>query len=167
MQLIKIFLSQCLFRKLPKDWSISLEAYKGTSLFYLSVFWILQALLMGEASEAFVAALCELILTQVFVFAVLSLTGRRRLVLPAATFIMGAESILGLLAVPVIVWLRVAERLELLVAFYSLVLIALWALAVLGHVFRQVLAKPSSFGFGVAFAYALETYLGTLLLLVL
>ncbi len=167
MRLVKIFVSQCFFRKLPQDWSISFEDYARTALFYLGVFWVIQILLMGEPAEALIAAVSELVLTQVFVFIVLSLAKRRRLFFPAATLIMGAEGIIGILAVPVLVWLRVAEGPALLAAFYSLVLFFLWGLAVLGHIFHQALARPSSFGFGVACAYAVETYLGTFFLLVL
>ncbi len=167
MQLIKVFVSQCFFRKLPQDWSASLKDYKRTALFYLGVFWGIQTLLMGDLAEALIAAVSELGLTQVFVFIVLYLVKRHRLFVPAATLIMGAESIVGTHAVPGVVWLRSEEGTVLLIAFYSLVLFCLWGLAVLGHIFRQALAKPSSFGLGVACAYAVETYLGTLFLLVL
>ncbi|MFN3919768.1 MAG: hypothetical protein ACK4JF_05710 [Methylohalobius sp.] len=167
MQLVKTFVSLCFFRRLPQDWSISLKDYEKTALFYLAVFWSIQSLLMGEPAEAFVAAISELILTQIFVFFVVCLARRRGFFFPAATLIMGAEGVVGLLAIPGLVWLRVAEGPALLAAFYSLMLFLLWGLAVLGHIFRQVLARPSSFGFGVACVYAAETYLGTLFLLVL
>ncbi len=167
MRLVKIFASQCLFQPLPKDWPISREESNRTILFYLAVFWSIQILFLGDAAEAFLATILELVLTLGFLFAVLGLTKRLSSFVPAATFIVGAEALLGILAIPVIVWLRVAEGAELLVAFYSLIALSLWGLAVLGHVFRQVLARPPSFGFGVACAYAVETYLGTLFLLVL
>jgi hypothetical protein len=167
MRLVKIFASQCLFQPLPQDWSISREESSRTIWFYLAVFWSIQLLLIGDAAEAFLATILELVLTLGFLFAVLSLTKRLCFFVPAATYLMGAEALLGLLAIPVIVWLRVAEDAELLIAFYSLVVLSLWGLVVLGHVFRQVLARPSSFGFGVACAYAVEAYLGTLFLLLL
>jgi hypothetical protein len=167
MQLVKTFFSLCFFRRLPQEWSISPKDYEKTALFYLAVFWGIQGLLIGDPSEAFVAALSELILTQVFVFVVLYLARRRGFFFPTATLIMGAESLIGLFAIPWLVWLRVAEGPALLAAFYSLMLFLLWGLAVLGHIFRQALARPSSFGFGVACVYAAETYLGTLFLLVL
>lgn len=140
--------------------------YKKTAVFYSGLFWGIQILLMEEPVEALIAAVSELVLTQVFVLVVLALARRRHLFFPTATLIMGAESLVGLLAVPGIVWLRVAEGPVLVAAFYSLMLFSLWGLAVLGHIFHQALAKPSSFGFGIACAYAVETYLGTLFLLV-
>lgn len=167
MQLVKAFVSLCFFRRLPQDWSISLKDYEKTALFYLAVFWSIQSLLMGEPALGLVAALSELILTQIFVFVVLCLARRRCFFFPAATLVMGAESLVGLLAIPGLVWLRVAEGPILLVAFYSLMLFLFWGLAVLGHIFCQILVRPSSFGFGVACVYAAETYLGTLFLLVL
>lgn len=167
MRLVKMFVSQCFFRKLAQDYSISFEDYERTAFFYLGLFWGIQNLLMGEPSEALIAAVSELVLTQVFVFVVLSLASRRHSFFVTATLIMGAESVVGMLAIPGLVWLRVAEGPALLAAFYSLLLFSLWGLAVLGHIFHQVLARPSSFGFGVACAYAVETYLGTLFLLVL
>lgn len=64
------------------------------------MFWGIQGLLIGDPSEAFVAALSELILTQIFVFVVLYLARRRSFFFPTATLIMGAESLIGLLAIP-------------------------------------------------------------------
>ncbi|GAB6067750.1 hypothetical protein JCM13664_10680 [Methylothermus subterraneus] len=167
MHLIKLFISQSFFQKLPQNWSVSREDYEKTALVYLGAFWAIQTLLMGEPAEAFVAAICELILTQVFVFIVLALARRRNWFFPTATLIMGAESLVGMFAIPWVIWLRVAEGPALLAAFYGLMLFVVWGLAVLGRIFHQVLARPASFGLGVACAYAVETYLGTLFLLVL
>ncbi|MCX8049914.1 MAG: hypothetical protein N3A55_09720 [Methylohalobius sp.] len=167
MHLIKLYLFQSFFRSTLQDCSVSSGDVHRTAIFYLSIFWTIQFLLLGEAVETFLASISELVLTWVFIFIALALARRRHLFLPVAALTMGAEGLIGLLAIPVIVWLRIAEGPALLVAFYSLILFALWGLAVLGHVFHQALARPTSFGFGVACAYAVETYLGTLMLLVL
>ncbi|BCX82547.1 hypothetical protein MIT9_P2133 [Methylomarinovum caldicuralii] len=163
----RLVLSQCFLRRLPAHWSVTMEDFNRNAVFYFGVFWLIQILLIGEPAEAFVAAVSELALSLVFVVAVLGLNGRREAFLPTATLIMGAMGWIGLAALPVLVWLRVAEDLQLVIAFYASWVFVAWGIVVLGHIFRQVLARAPSFGFGLACAYAVETYLGTLVLLVL
>ncbi|HEB78559.1 MAG TPA: hypothetical protein ENI90_08535 [Methylothermaceae bacterium] len=167
MRLTKLVLSQCFLRRLPEAWSVSQDDFKRVAVFYFGVFWIIQILLIGDPAEAFVATVSELALTLVFVFAVLGVVGKRHAFLPVATLLLGAVGWIGLFAIPCIVWLRLAEHTMLLVAFYSSLVFPVWGIVVLGHIFRQALARTPSFGFGVACAYAVETYLGTLILLVL
>ncbi len=167
MRLTRLLLSQCFFRRLPPEWSVTREDYKRSALFYSGVFWIVQLLLIGDPAEAFVATVSELVLTQLFVFGVLAIAGRGRAFLPVATLVMGAAGWIGLFAIPCVIWLRLAEDVQLLAAFYATWMFPVWGIVVLGHIFRQALAKTPSFGFGVACAYAVEAYLGTLILLVL
>ncbi len=167
LQHTRLVLSQCFLHRLPAHWSVTLADFKRNALFYFGVFWLVQILLIGDPAEAFVATASELCLSLAFVFAVLGLNGRREAFLPTATLVMGAVGWIGLLAIPVLVWLRLAEDLELVVAFYTSWVFVAWGIVVLGHIFRQALARAPSFGFGLACAYAVETYLGTLVLLVL
>ncbi len=167
MRLTRLLLSQCFLRRLPPEWSVSQEDYKRAAVFYFGVFWIVQLLLIGDPAEAFVATVSELVLTQLFVFGVLAIAGRSRAFLPMVTLVMGTAGWIGLFAIPCVIWLRLAEGIPLLVAFYATWMFPIWGIVVLGHIFRQALAKTPSFGFGVACAYAVETYLGTLILLVL
>gem|GEM_PF-2107536 len=167
MRKIGLFLSQCFFLRLPEDWSLSEDDFKWVAVFYFAVFWCIQILLIGEPAEALIAAASEVLLTQLFVFAVLALYQRGEFFIPTATLLMGSVGIVGALAVPFIIWLRLSEDGLLVAAFYCLVACGIWGLAVLAHIFRQALSKTPSFGFGIACAYAVETYLGTLILLVL
>ncbi len=167
LQVVGLFLSQCFFLKLPEDWSLSEDDFKWAAVFYFAVFWAIQTLLFGEPAEAMIAAASEVILTQIFVFTVLSMTGRGESFTPVSTLLMGAVGIIGMLAVPVVIWLRMSEDGLLVTAFYILIALACWGLLVLANIFRQALSKTPSFGFGLACAYAVETYLGTLILLVL
>lgn len=165
LQHTKLVLSQCFLRRLPSHWSVTMDDFNRNAVFYFGVFWLIQILLIGEPAEALVAAVSELALSLIFVVAVLGLNGRREAFLPTATLIMGAMGWIGLAALPVLVWLRVAEDLQLVIAFYASWAFVAWGIVVLGRIFRQALAP--SFGFGLACAYAVETYLGTLVLLVL
>lgn len=167
MRLTKLVLSQCFLRRLPSKWSVSQEDYQRAAVFYFGVFWTVQFLLIGDPAEAFIATVSEWVLTQIFVSVVLAMVKRRHTFLPMATLLMGAVGWVGLFAIPFVVWLRLAEDTMLLVAFYATLVFPVWGIVVLGHVFRQALAKTPSFGFGVACAYAVEAYLGTLILLVL
>ncbi len=167
MRVVGLFLSQCFFLRLPEGWSVSEDDFKWAAIFYFVVYWCIQILLIGEPAEALIAAGSEVILTQIFVFAILSLMGRQELFLSTSTLLMGSVGIIGAIAVPVIIWLRLAEDKALIASFYIIVACGLWGLAVLAHIFRQALSRTPTFGFGVACAYAVETYLGTLILLVL
>lgn len=166
MTMIKLFLAQCFFRPLPQDLEISERAFEYSAVFYMSVFWAIQGLLIDPA-EASIAAACEVLLTLAFIAVVLWWNDRFEFFYSSAVIMMGSIATIGLLAIPVIVWLRLASGSELVLSFYVMMLFPLWGLAVVGHFFRQLLAKPRSVGFGMACAYAVETYLGTLVLLVL
>ena len=167
MKVIGLFLSQCFFFRLPQDWQLTEDDFKWAAVFYFAVFWCIQILMIGEPAEALIAAASEVILTQIFVFAVLAVMGREEYFMPTSTLLMGSVGIIGTVAVPLIIWLRLAEDQALLASFYTLMACGLWGLAVLAHLFRQALSRTPTFGFGLACAYAVETYLGTLILLVL
>jgi len=166
VEMAKLFLSQCFFRPLPQEWHYSDKAFEYTAVFYLLVFWVIQGLLVNPA-EGSIAAACEVILTLAFTGVFLLIKGKTAIFFPLSTVVMGTVATIGLLSIPILVWLRLASGGELLAAFYTTLAFLLWGLLAVGNIFRQLLAKPASYGFGVACAYALETYVGTLFLLVI
>jgi hypothetical protein len=93
----------------------------------------------------------------VFIQALLYLLSRGTRILQTLTAMAGSGSLLGLVALPLVLWGQPSQAEEQVsgLLLYAWLLLLLWNLLVAGHILRHALSTSLGIGVGVALLYAL------------
>ena len=155
-QLVRLFAAICLLRAAPQDLPAS-RALLGITLgLYLLFAWLLAIPAYGQARAVWVALLDTALLI-VFIQLLLYLLGRGTRILQTLTAMAGCGSLLGLLALPLVLWGQPTQAEEQVsgLLLYAWLLLLVWNLFVTGHILRHALSTSLGIGTGVALLYAL------------
>jgi hypothetical protein len=156
MQLVRMFAAICLLRAAPQDLPAS-RVLLGYALgFYLLFAWLLAIPAYGQVRALLVALLDTAVLIA-FLQALLYLLGRSARILQTLIAMAGAGSLLGLLALPLVLWGQPSQAEEPVggLLLYAWLLLLVWNLVVAGHILRHALSTSLGIGIGVALLYAL------------
>jgi len=156
MQLVRLFAAICLLRAAPQDLPASRMLLVIAFGFYLLFAWLLAIPAYGQA-RAVPLALLDVALLIAFIPAVLYLRSRGARILQTLTAMAGSGSLLGLLALPLVLWGQPSQAEEQVsgLLLYVWLLLLVWNLLVAGHILRHALSTSLGIGVGVALLYAL------------
>jgi hypothetical protein len=156
MPLIRLFLDICLLNKGPQDSPASSLLLGLTVAANLAV-GIALSLIEAAKAEALIQAAVGALLLGGFLWIALSFTGKRSRFLQTATAAFGADTLISIAALPLLVWGRWATDAQGLVAIL-LLLLMLWQMAVIGHILHHALSVSFPAGLGLALAYTATSY---------
>jgi hypothetical protein len=156
MQMLWPFVGICLLRAAPQDLPASRALLALVLTAYLLLAWLLAIPAYGQ-TRAVGVALLDTALLAAFIQILLFLLSRRARILQTLTAMAGSSSLLGVIALPLVLWGQPSQAGEpvsglLLYAWLSLLL---WNLVVAGHILRHALSTSFGIGLGVALLYAL------------
>jgi hypothetical protein len=156
MQLVRLFAAICLLRAAPQDLPASRMLLGITLGLYLLCSWLLAIPAYGQM-RAVPVALLDTGLLIVFIQTLLYLLSRSARSLQTLTAMAGSGSLLGLLALPLVLWGQPAQMDEPLggLLLYAWLLLLVWNLLVAGHILRHALSTSLGIGTGVSLLYAL------------
>ena len=156
MQLVRLFAAICLLRAGPQDLPVSRTLLRITLGCYLLFAWLLAIPAYGQG-RALLVALLDAALMVMFVLAVLYLLSRSARIPQTLTAMAGCGSLLGLLAVPLVLWGQPGQAEEQVsgMLLYVWLLLLVWNLLVAGHILRHALSTSLGIGTGVSLLYAL------------
>ena len=109
------------------------------------------------AVRAFQVGLLDSALLVVFIQSLLLLLQRNARILQTLTAMAGSGCLLGLIALPLVLWGQPSEAEEQVsgLLLYAWLLLLVWNLLVAGHILRHALSTSLAIGIGVALLYAL------------
>jgi hypothetical protein len=152
--LVKPFLELALFRRKPQDLPQS-----------LLLLWVVLAAhaLMGfaffmqriGAFEALLAGMCGTTLLALLTASLLALNGLRARIVRTLTALAGIDLVIGVVALPVSIWLHLGldgGAVDGLASLLFLLLLA-WNLGAAGHVLRHALSAPLAMGVVIALIF--------------
>jgi hypothetical protein len=149
--LFNLFLDICLFRKGPQDVPASPVLLKLSLITYglsgLVVMWV-----NTKLSTALLQTLLDLVLLIGMTYGVLQMQGFGARFGQTMTALLGTGTLLGLMALPVVIWMGEAatdDRMRLSWLLFSLLLG--WSMVVMAHVLRHALSTSRA----IAMLYAL------------
>jgi len=156
MQLVRLFAAICLLRAAPQDLPASRILLGVTLGLYLLFTWLLAIPAYGQARAVWLALLDTALLVA-FIQVLLFLLARGPRILQTLTAMAGSGSLLGLLALPLVLWGQPSQMEEQVsgLLLYAWLLLLVWNLLVAGHILRHALSTSLGIGVGVALLYAL------------
>jgi hypothetical protein len=155
--MLRYFVSLCLLRSGPADAPPSSSLLVQTLLAYLSIGWLISMLHL-ELAEGLLSTLVDATLLIGMTGVLLAVRGYKARLQQTLIALMGAGILLGVLALPLLLWLKiVAQQAGLSPRLASLLLIGLmmWSIAITAHIMRQALSVSFTVGVLVAVIYAL------------
>ena len=154
MALIKLFVDIVLFRKGPQDVPASQLLLGLCLLAYLLIGELM--LLMDETLlRATLQVLLDVAMLGGFVVITLKFAGYSERVLQTLSALLAVDVLISILAFPVMISVSSgAER----GGGYLLVMLMVWHLAVMAHIFRQALSRSWWTGYAVAMLYTLLSF---------
>jgi hypothetical protein len=156
MQLVRLFAAICLLRAAPQDLPASRMLLGITLGMYLLFAWLLAIPAYGQ-TRAVPVALLDTALLIAFIQGLLYLLARGARILQTLTAMAGSGSLLGLLALPLVLWGQPSQTEEQVsgLLLYAWLLLLVWNLLVAGHILRHALSSSIAVGVGVSLLYVL------------
>jgi len=152
--IVNPFIQICLLRQGPQDLPTSgiLLAIALTAHTVMSIVWSNISL---SAVDALLSGLLDTLLLVVLTTTLLYAQRRKERVVQTLTALAGTGTIITFLALPVSGWLQRVDQSagEGGLAVIVLLLLMVWSLAVVAHIFRHALSIPYFFGLVVAVVF--------------
>ncbi|ADE15449.1 conserved hypothetical protein [Nitrosococcus halophilus Nc 4] len=154
--MLRYFLSLCLLRSGPADAPPSSALLTQTLLAYLGIGWLISMLHL-EFVDGLLSSTVDTVLLIGMTGGLLAVRGYTARLQQTLIALTGAGIILGILALPLLLWLDAAQQAGLPPGVVSLLLFGLmiWSLAVTAHIMRQALSVSFTVGVLIAVIYAL------------
>jgi len=156
MPLIRLFLDIGLLRKGPQDGPASILLLAFTVSANLAVGTGL-AFLEADGAEALAQSLVGVLLLAGFLWVTLNFTGKAPRLLKTATAAFGCDTLISLVAIPILLWARLTPGAPGMAGMLLLVLM-LWQMTVIGHILRHALSVSFLAGLGLALGYTVVSY---------
>lgn len=152
--LFRAFLDICLLRRGPQDIPAS-AALLGFTLVLYSFGSLIIARSSLDWAPAMQAAVAETLLMCGLSYILLQVTGLAARWIQTATAIAGTNFVLVIIALPLLVWLVYARanNLDASVPALLFLLLVVWHIVILAHIFRHALSRGYGTGVLVALGY--------------
>jgi len=152
--MLNAFLDICLFRKNPQDLP------KSNVLLCLSVAGYmlastLLALLSEQLTDATMAGIIEAMLVMLFTYGLLQIRNKTERWSQTVTALSGAGIIISLIAFP-LYYLSTTDNQEGIsqsIGLLLLIVLIIWNIAIMAHIFRHALQTTIGFGIAIAVSY--------------
>jgi hypothetical protein len=150
--LFNLFLDICLFRKGPQEVPASPVLLKLSLITYglsgLVVMWVINT----KLSTALLQTLLDLVLLVGMTYGVLQMQGFGARFGQTMTALLGTGTLLGLMALPVVIWMGEAATDDgMTLPWFLFYLLLGWSIAVMAHVLQHALSTTRA----IAMLYAL------------
>ncbi len=135
-------------------------ASKGLFKYFLGLYFAVNTLLISLSVNFLYAglqALVELALLILFIWGMLWFSHKAARFRQTATAALGCGSIFTVASLPFFYWIETHIGASQMLKFFIIMLL-IWNLVVVGHIFRHALSKPLPFGLGLAFLYVFFSY---------
>lgn len=154
--MLRYFISLCLLRAGPADAPPSSALLIQTLLAYLGIGCVISMLHL-EFADGLLSSLVDTSLLVGMTGGVLAVRGYTARLQQTLIALAGAGIVLGILALPLLLWLDGAQQAGVSPGMVSLLLFALmvWSLAVTAHIMRQALSVSFPMGVLIAVIFAL------------
>jgi hypothetical protein len=156
--ILRTFLDICLFRRGPQ--------HLPASTFFLIFVLLANAavgLIILSMEAPFLAAipqfLVSIALLAGFSWTVLAFDGKTVRFQQTLTALLGADTVISLLALPFLLWISQYQRFG--PAYYVLIASMVWSVAVVGHIIRHALSSSYLYGLGMAILYFFASFQAT------
>lgn len=156
MSIFSDYLPISLLMANPLELPKSVTFLKQNLLFNFVIEIFIQANMI-DPTEALAEVIIQTLLTFIFVFILLRLNRTPHLYVQTVTAILFCENIVALFAVPIVVWLTVAES----VISYSIAgLLVLWNFILITFIAKSIIVIDILSSMVVSFVYFAITYVG-------
>lgn len=154
LELFKLLFNICLFKKEPKD----IPESNGVLYLIVSVYAVIKVLifLLDPANTLF-QALVEILLILGLSWGILWVSRKKFRYLQTVSALVGTEAVISFFATANT---AIQESQSSQLAFFIIITLMLWHLAVTGYIFSKALDQSFFFGLGVSFIYILLSYQG-------
>lgn len=154
LALLKAFLAISVLRAAPQDLPASSMLLILAVLVYAMVGLVLSVITLPWGS-AVLASLLDTMLLVAFGYTALTLRGLSARFIQTATALTGSLAVLGIVSLPLTVWLYQAEILHMDSGIPSGLLFAvlLWNVMVIAHIFRHALNATLGIALAISIAY--------------
>ncbi len=156
-ELIKQYLPLCWYEHQPLQLTRSMSFFKQNLLFYFVIEYFMQANMTDDPFESFTEVFVQVFLALIFIALLLKLNKTLYAYVQVTTAILVSSNAIALFVVPVLIWLTVEED---ILSYYSLGILFIWELTVIGYIFKKALGINSAASLVVSFLYFIITYLG-------
>lgn len=150
-QLIVLFFEIAIFRKGPQDVPASPWVLRLILPVYVAVN-LLILLLNEDWSSAFAQVFVDFLLNVGFSWPLLYFAGKSGRFQQTLSALIGADIVINCIRIPAVASLN-TEAADL--AYIVMMVLMIWHLSVIGHIFRHALDKPIFFGLVLALLYLL------------
>jgi hypothetical protein len=154
MPLLRLFWDICQFRKGPQDVPAS-QALLQLNIAAYSVVSVLQALLDNDWLQGLLQVPLAAAILLAFVWVSLTAAGKPNRLLQTLIAMFATDALISSLALPVQVLLKINPDASL--AHLAMLLLMLWHMGVIGHIFRHALSRSLTIGLALSFVYIVFT----------
>jgi cyanate permease len=155
VELLKLLLEICRFKKAPQDLPYSVGLLKiliGIDLVVSFVMINFELTTLTALFEAIVGVLLILLSGWITVY----FSGKRQRFCQTASALIGVDALIGFYAIPALATMATGNNSALV--FWVMFGLMIWHWAVTGHIIRHAIDKSLAFGLGVAFLYIVASY---------
>ncbi len=156
--ILKTFLDICLFRRGPQDLPPS-TFFLGSVLLANAAVGLIILSMEASLLAAVPQFLISITLLAGFSWIVLAFGGKTIRFRQTLTALLGADTLISLLALPFLIWISLSQRFG--PVYYILIASMMWSVAVVGHIIRHALSSSYLYGLGLAILYFLASFQAT------
>ena len=156
-ELIKQYLPLSWYKNQPLQLTRSVSFFKQNLLIYFVIEYFMQANMTDDPFESLTEVLVQIFLALIFIALLLKLNKTLYAYIQVTTAILLSSNAIALFVVPVLIWLTVEED---ILSYYSLGILFIWELTVIGYIFKKSLAINSAASLVISLLYFIITYLG-------
>lgn len=164
MEQIKEYISLCWLQGDLDEMSESIPIFRNALIFYAVVAVFLQINAIGGFIEAFILVGFEIVLTFIFILALLYFTKAMDQFWRVLTAYFICQDFILIFSVPLLIWVTISENAW---AYYTLALVMLWAVAAFAYINNQIITSGSFVSTMLSLAYFVTVYGGGFLLLLI
>jgi hypothetical protein len=157
MEVFKQYLQLCWLKNNPLELPRSVDFFKKNLLFYFVVEYFMQVNMTDDPFESLVEVSIETLLTLILIGIMLFFNRTLYAYIQVTTAIIFCANVVGLLVVPVLIWLTIGED---TLSYYFLVLFLFWGFVLITHIIRQVLSINFFASMVLSIFYFIMTYFG-------
>ncbi len=151
----RAFIDVCLLHKKPQDLPVSTELLAVCLLVY-TISSFLLALISQTMIDALIAGIVEVLLVVTMTYILLKFINVPERWLQTTTAFSGTGAIFSFIAMPLFFWIDFGSQLKSAgqpVAYIMIVLLVIWNIAVMAHIFRHALSTSFTAGVFVSLFY--------------
>ncbi|BCG64290.1 MAG: hypothetical protein methR_P2063 [Methyloprofundus sp.] len=152
---LSLLFNICLFKSTPQDIPYSRFILRLSVASYALVSYLLIQLSVNDL-QALLQVGVEIVLILIFTYLILTISNNRGRYTQTASALLGTDTLISALALPVIGTLSIDNN--NLLAILTMLALMVWHWLVTAHIIRHALSQSFLFATGIAFLYIFSSY---------